>query len=185
MYKQLVLYLYLMLVFGLLSIMAYMFYSADANFTIYYSSCNLIILFLIVVITIIKIFVSDKSFIGWTLLIFLFNFFIYNFVFMGSIEKFLFTNNRELYIQTVDTIVNKNLKGYVDLKGVFKKLSRNNFTNVYRKGKQIEIYFGIFSSLSSRGQIVYTNSMETMLKNNNMWYTKYEILDHNWCIFYY
>ncbi len=183
--KQMGLYFYIGLVLLLLSVTIYMYFSADANFSINYNLSRSIILILIAVLTIIGLFFdSKKIIISLTLIIFMMNFFVNKFIFMDSLEKFLFTKNRELYTKTVNMIIDKNLKGYVDLQGVSKKLSRD-FTNVYRKENRVEIYFGIFSSFSSRSQIVYTNNMKKMLKDNSMGYTKWEVLDKNWCIFYY
>lgn len=184
--KQIGLYLYMGLILLLLAITVYMYCSADANFSTNYNLSSFIILLLIAIITIVGVFFGYKKplLISSTLVIFLMSLFAFKFLFVGSLEKFLFIKNKVLYTQTAKIIINKNLKGYIDLEGVSKKLSRD-FTNVYRKGNRVEIYFGIFSSFFSRGQIVYTNNMEMMLKDNSMGYTKREVIDKNWCIFYY
>lgn len=184
MIKQILLYSFTGLLLLLLLVNLYMFFSLDANFSLYYSLSSFIIICIIIILVIFA-FTPNKAVVIIALIVIFVNYFMFKFVFMGSIEKFLFIKNKEFYMETVNMIIKKNMSGYIDLRGKYKKLSRNNLTNVYREGNHLEIYFGIFSSPSSRGQIVFTNNMEKLLNQNNMGYVKYEVLDKNWCILYF
>jgi hypothetical protein len=81
-------------------------------------------------------------------------------------------------------IVQNKLDGYVDLEGPYMKLSRD-FTQVVNNDEDyIEIHYGIFSTFSFPGKIIYTTDMKKTLKKEKDYCVKYEILNENWGIFY-
>lgn len=163
----------------------YMYFSRNADFTIYYTSYGLMVITLTIITSIIGVFKGNK--LGYSLFILaLIGMYIgiNNYLFMGSLEKYLYTKNQGLYNQATTMIIHKGLNGYVDLKGKYKKLSRD-FTQVIKKEEFIEIRYGIFSTLWAPGQIVYTNDMTTLLNDEKNHCPRYEVINKNWCILYY
>lgn len=168
-----------------LIITIYMYFSRDANFTIYYNFISLIVFLLLLITTIIAIFKCLKLRYFLVLIIIIAtHIFLKKYIFMGNLEKFLYIKNCELYIKSATMIVQNKLDGYVDLEGPYMKLSRD-FTQVVNNDEDyIEIHYGIFSTFSFPGKIIYTTDMKKTLKKEKDYCVKYEILNENWGIFY-
>lgn len=163
----------------------YMYFSRDARFTINFTFDGLLVFVLAIITSIIGIFKGNKLGYCLTILILIGIYIgINNYLFMGSLEKYLYTKNQELYNQATTMIIHKGLHGYIDLKGKYKKLSRN-FTQVFKYEGFIEIQYGINSSMWAPGILVYTNDMKALLHNEKKYCSRYEVINKNWCIIYY
>lgn len=171
---------YILLTAVLLAISAYMYFSADARFTVSYNTYGFLVLTLMGIIALAR-FKSQPVLIAITVAV-LAGFFTLNAtVFMGSLEKFVYAKNKALYQETAMEIADAGTGGYIFLSGSKRRLYRE-VAEATRNGGIINIYFHIDSSLGIRSRIIYTTNIDALLKEESARTAKLEVIDSNWCI---